>query len=178
MDQVDTHEWRTTWRAAAKEYYERQAEQRAAAATAAAEAERLYQEAVTAWIAAYGSPSQQARHAEGLLPQEELERAISDQVFRSLDGLPRYSDHSLRCSDYCPSHCLQLEISPATGLSEAEYVNLTAIRERIRESGSDGFTITLRLHSVGCSAAGFTKRVVAYVGTDWHGRILIRQYAL
>jgi hypothetical protein len=46
---------------------------------------------VAEWIAANGSPDQRARQAAGMLPVDEGIEALSDDVFRPLEGWTRYS---------------------------------------------------------------------------------------
>jgi hypothetical protein len=45
---------------------------------------------VAAWIAAHGTPEQQARHEDGVLPIDEAIEAMTDQAFTALAGRPRY----------------------------------------------------------------------------------------
>src|SRR5690606_3080318 len=46
--------------------------------------------AVADWVAAHGTPEQQARHAAGLLPMDEAIEAMADEAFASLADYPRY----------------------------------------------------------------------------------------
>ena len=45
---------------------------------------------IAAWIAAHGTPDQQARQAAGVLPMDEAIEAMTDDVFRALADQPRY----------------------------------------------------------------------------------------
>jgi hypothetical protein len=45
---------------------------------------------ISAWVAEHGTPDQQARHAAGLLPVEEVVQAIADHAFEALNDRPRY----------------------------------------------------------------------------------------
>jgi hypothetical protein len=46
--------------------------------------------ALAAWIAAHGTPDQQARYAAGVLPIEEAIEAMADLAFAVLADRPRY----------------------------------------------------------------------------------------
>src|SRR5690606_29348812 len=48
-------------------------------------------QAVAEWVAQHGTPEQQARHAAGLLPMEEVIEAMADQVFEAGSGFERYA---------------------------------------------------------------------------------------
>jgi hypothetical protein len=48
-------------------------------------------QAVAEWVAQHGTPEQQARHAAGLLPMEEVIDAMADQVFEAGSGFERYA---------------------------------------------------------------------------------------
>jgi hypothetical protein len=45
---------------------------------------------ISAWVAEHGTPDQQARHAEGVLPTEEVIEAIAEDGFSALCDRPRY----------------------------------------------------------------------------------------
>jgi hypothetical protein len=45
---------------------------------------------ISAWVAEHGTPDQQARHAAGVLPAEEVVEAIADDAFAALRDRPRY----------------------------------------------------------------------------------------
>jgi hypothetical protein len=68
-------------------------------------------QAIATWIATYGSPEQQARHAAGLLPMDEAIEAMTDEAFASLTAYPRYvRDRGL---------CLQAFLRQSPRYSEA-----------------------------------------------------------
>src|SRR5690606_11093920 len=58
-----------------------------------AEGVRVHEErklAVADWVAAHGTPEQQARHGAGLLPMDEAIEAMTDEAFAPLADYPRY----------------------------------------------------------------------------------------
>ena len=60
--------------------------------TAAQIASHAHKKQVVAdWVAQYGTPQQQARHAAGVLPIEEVIEAMTDQAFDAGAGFERYS---------------------------------------------------------------------------------------
>ena len=60
--------------------------------TAAQIASHAHKKQVVAdWVAQYGTPQQQARHAAGVLPIEEVIEAMTDQAFEAGTGFERYS---------------------------------------------------------------------------------------
>lgn len=57
--------------------------------------------AITEWVAAHGSPDQQARLAAGLLPAGEIVEAMTEDAFAALPDQPRYRlDGAARLQDY------------------------------------------------------------------------------
>ena len=46
---------------------------------------------VADWVAQFGTPQQQARHAAGVLPMEEVIDAMTDQAFEAGNGFERYA---------------------------------------------------------------------------------------
>ena len=73
--------------------------------TAAQIASHAHKKQVVAdWVAQYGTPQQQARHAAGVLPIEEVIEAMTDQAFDAGNRFERYAfDGAARLS--CPAGC-------------------------------------------------------------------------
>lgn len=135
---------------------------------------------LTAWIGAHGTTSQIARHAEGLLPEEELLTALRDWIFAGLSGETRYKkihgaevDHAGEC--YQPEY--RFGSDPAAALDEDEYAAL----QRIKQLAPHGATVLARVHYGQCQSECCTTRVVrcgALVAVTVLGRDLSREYAL
>jgi hypothetical protein len=56
---------------------------------------------IAEWVAQHGSADQRERHAEGLLPAEEVIAALTDEAFACVNDVPRYPlDGAVRLAQY------------------------------------------------------------------------------
>ena len=118
---------------------------RTARETARREARQARREAqIAAWVAEHGDENQQARHAEGLLPEDEAVAGIRRQTFACLDNVTRYeritaAEVRAACDDddAAAYDTPQFATVEAGSLDAEEYETLRAIRERLRAAGVD-----------------------------------------
>lgn len=138
--------------------------------------------AATAWIAEH-APELAARHAEDLLPTEELLTHVRDQVFGTIDA-PRYTKITpadVWHSDECDEPDAQYLVEPATELTAEEY----AVLVQIRIQAPEGATVEAREHRGWCDSCNSGERTnrdvvrrSALVTVTALGRTLSREYAL
>lgn len=165
-----------------------QAQARAEAeAKAKAEAERTEME----WLARYGTGNQRARHAEGLLPDEELLALVRGVVFGGLDYLAdgtqrrRYqrlhvADHAHHeeCSD---SDRVTFNVEEAQSLTAEQYDALCEVRALVA-SAPIPLVVEAREHVASCGGCPGTDdvriRYSLHVSGTWAGRMISREYAL
>ena len=107
------------------------------------------------WIAAHGTPDQQARQTAGVLPMDEAIEAITDTTFRALATRPRYLHDGIER--------LQQRVRQVRGhadavltrddlvVTSADAKNMTAAQWAIVQeiqTTLPGATVTLRMHQV------------------------------
>lgn len=165
-------------RAAAKKAREEgeRAEKKRAAREKEEEAERKEAQ-LTAWVREDGTESQRARHAEGLLAEDEIIDCIREQAFAPLSEWPRYE--KIKRGDMCTCeeawNCsINCETYDAASASDEEYNALVRMRSLVPSAG-----VTLRTHECTTSQCGETiqrpaLRVKIVVGT----LTLSREYAV
>jgi hypothetical protein len=110
---------------------------------------------IAEWLAANGTPDQQARQAAGVLPMEEAIEAITDQAFAVLANRPRYLHDGI---ERLQSHLRQLGAHAdavvrredlfvtsldAKGMSAAQWATVQQIQEAL-----PGATVALRVHKL------------------------------
>lgn len=61
--------------------------------------------AIADWIAEFGTPQQQARHAAGVLPMQEVLEAMADQAFAAGDSFERYPFDGAAASSSVSGNC-------------------------------------------------------------------------
>ena len=143
---------------------------------------------ITAWVAEYGTPDQQARHAAGVLPAEEVIEAIADEAFAALRDRPRYAgiDHT-RLQAYVrgyPPYRNAVVLPTDLAVSVTNAASVTAAQwtcaELIKAMMSDA-EIVVRSHAVGWKSdpnlpplMAFGVRVTRKIGPF----ILKREYAM
>ena len=123
-----------------------------AEAEAEAEAERKVKAQVRAqqisdWVAQYGSQNQQQRHAAGLLPEDEVSKAIESRIYAALEGYALYE--TLKASDVCECednvfdrYCkVSFDVYPAHAATAEEWEMMKEIRNAIPQA-----QIVLREH--------------------------------
>jgi hypothetical protein len=110
---------------------------------------------IVEWIAAHGTPDQQARQAAGVLPMEEAIEAMTDQVFAVLADRPRYEhDGHERLQVHMrrlPEHAvvvlsradLAITSADAKAMTAAQWAVVQDIQRLLPEA-----TVTLRSHKV------------------------------
>lgn len=97
---------------------------------------------ITGWIKKHGTPSQQARLKEGLLPESEAMQAMARDAFRSIDLLAtRYPHRQLEPAPHCTrtqcrrNNCaLQIDELSGASLSSEEYSFYSAIRSALQKT--------------------------------------------
>jgi hypothetical protein len=130
-----------------------EAKQRETAAQIASHEEK--KRAIADWIAEFGTPRQQARHAAGVLPMQEALEAMADQAFAAGDGFERYPfDGAIRLQQrlrQLPQHA-QVVVNPtdlkifgtdAVTATEAQWM----LVQRLQAAFADA-TVTLRQHRI------------------------------
>lgn len=108
---------------------------------------------VAEWVAAHGTPEQQARHAAGVLPMSEAIGGMTDQAFAALGDWPRYQrDGAARLQAHLrqfPQYseavvsALDLEVTSKTAVTAT--AEQWAAVQRIQALVPDA-TVTLREH--------------------------------
>jgi hypothetical protein len=154
-------------------------------------AQRAKRQERASWLAEWGTESQRARDAEGLLPQDELRDAIREWLFASLAGQQRYrrlTAGDVSHSDYCDEDCeVSYSVTDVEGLTVDEYETLTKIRALVSQDTArlaDRATVTARCHLAwpACEPAetdDYTvTRASAHVLVEYAGYKLSREYAL
>lgn len=121
---------------------------KAAREQAAAQAKADY---LDAWLAAHGSEDQRERHAEGLLPTDELMTAVEDWAFAGLGDTPRYqrigADDVAALFDDEPEvdvDDITCRAGDADEATPAQWAALKALRARL--VADETATVTLRQH--------------------------------
>jgi hypothetical protein len=130
-----------------------EAKQRETAAQIASHEEK--KRAIADWIAEFGTPQQQARHAAGVLPMQEVLEAMADQAFAAGDSFERYPfDGAARLQQrlrQLPQHA-QVAVNPtdlkifgtdAVTATEAQWM----LVQRLQAAFADA-TVTLRQHRI------------------------------
>jgi hypothetical protein len=107
------------------------------------------------WIAAHGTPDQQARQAAGVLPMEEAIEAMTDQVFAVLADRPRYEhDGQERLQAHArrfPEHqdvvisrdALLVTSADAKAMTAPQWAKVQDLQRSLPEAA-----VTLRVHKV------------------------------
>ncbi|MGE3844033.1 MAG: hypothetical protein AB7I50_20875 [Vicinamibacterales bacterium] len=107
------------------------------------------------WIAAQGTPDQQARHAAGVLPMEEAVEAMTDQALASLAEWPRYQHDGV---ERLQQHVRQLHHAADAVITRNDLVvtsanakEMTALQwvrvQNIQQAVPDA-SVTLRVHKL------------------------------
>jgi hypothetical protein len=112
---------------------------------------------IAEWIAAHGTPDQQARQAAGVLPMEEAIEAITDEAFRVLAGRPRYvhdgierlQQHVRQFREHADAVVTRDDVlvtsADAKHMTAAQWATVQEIQTAL-----PGATVTLRMHKVAC----------------------------
>ena len=110
---------------------------------------------VADWIAAHGTPDQQARIAAGVLPMEEAIEAITDEAFAALanrqrynhDGVERLQNHIRQLSQHADivvaRDDLLVTSADAKEMTAAQWAMVQEIGKLLPDA-----TVTLRLHKL------------------------------
>jgi hypothetical protein len=161
-------------------------EQRKAEARAAEEAtvasrdktarDNARSKALRLWIDKHGDDEQKARMAEGFLPEDE----ILDDVCAELLDLPGFQVYdNLRKGDACDCACagrVVITTSAPRYMDAHQFSRLQTAREAVPE----GAQVEVVEHRAACPACKCVPiaRLEARVTMQWHGWLLVRQYAL
>jgi len=155
--------------AEARHRREREAAEKAQAAASAA-----HRAALEAFIREHGTANQQARLAEGLLANREMQAAYNDHAFAAVADWPQAShladDEICSCERY-DDVCCEIEVDggEAEEVTAAEYEALTRLRARLPEA-----TIKPQVDVLSGSDCGSVARqhyMRAWLGDDTLGAI-------
>lgn len=112
---------------------------------------------IAEWIAAHGTPDQQARQAAGVLPMEEAIEAITDGAFGAFDHRPRYyhdgaerlQRHLRQVRQYLDAvvtrEALMVTSADAKEMTATQWSIVQEIRALLPAA-----TVTLRTHKLAC----------------------------
>lgn len=122
---------------------------------------------IAEWIVAHGTPEQQSRQAEGVLPMEEAIEAITNHVFATeyvryardgaatlqayLRQIPNYAGIVVTPSDLCVTS------ADAREATAAQWLIVKALRERFPEA-----TVKLRVHQLSTSQTPQAPRLTTF----------------
>jgi hypothetical protein len=115
-------------------YHARAAAQRDERTAAAAAGEAAKLAAIAAWVAEHGTPLQQSRHKDGMLPRAEATELMAAWVMES-HGVPAEDDRQICTDGSCP--CSESEI---TALPECAYTAWVSLRKGL----PDGYTVSFQ----------------------------------
>jgi hypothetical protein len=145
------------------------------------EADHRYCAAREALVRQIGTADQIGRLDDGLLPDEEADGLVYDHVFAPLADVARYvklTVADLSHAEGCAADEYDVQATfgaeDAAGVSGAEWTRLVAIRAALPEA-----EVTPREHVATCETCEEqTRRASARVAIQWHGRTLVREYAI
>jgi hypothetical protein len=139
------------------------------------------------WIAAHGTPEQQARQTAGLLSLREAIDLMTDQAFAALDDRPRYTPmraaqlqtHLRQCSEYADVVLTDADVRITTGdapsATAAQWVLLNTFKQQVPSA-----TVVLRHHAVAWrrrTDPPVLTSVGVLVTSDFGPFVLRREYA-
>jgi hypothetical protein len=141
--------------------------------------------AVTAaWIREYGTPSQKARHDEGVLPEAELLDAVRDWAFAPftdwLNSYDRITASDIEHHDECEGDDCEFSVGVLDEMTEAEYGQLLLVRQAAATAPLP-LVIEARYHKGwcdGCPGEDMVERSSVRITATWGGRKISREYAL
>ena len=143
-----------------------------------------YDQALAAAVCEWGDHSQRARQDEGVLPLTEAETVVRDELFRTLDDLPRYDrlrstdiEHDENCYQANPHY----NVAVLTDLTAVQYETFAAVRKAlVTARGQDDVRCEVRSHCGTCDACDgdmvYRRSVRAVI--RWHHRDFSREYAV
>lgn len=161
---------------AAEEKKRRETEERKQAEKEAAERRR---QALAAWVAERGTPSQKERYAENLLPEEELLASLRQYLFAPLSEFDRY--RKLKKDDFCECQYgngdVSYEVEKAESVGPEAFEKVKAIRQAAK--GIEGAEVTILAHTGTCSECEERiTRLSARVQIPFAEDVFSREYAL
>jgi len=110
---------------------------------------------IAEWIAAHGTPEQQARQAAGVLPMDEAIDAMTDRAFAAVAEYPQYvHDGVARLQEYLtqiPEHANAVVMRNDVQVTSANLDQMTAAQFALLQEVKrliPGATVTLRVHKI------------------------------
>ncbi len=140
-----------------------------------------------------GSPTQRERHAAHVLPEDELLTIVRAELFKELNGLPRWAlgraretmAKELRHTGHEHAPQLTFETGEVTELSAAPWEALKKINLAVSRTNQHPWlarggcaSIEIATHWVTCICEAEVSRSWAKVTIEWAGRVLVREYVL
>lgn len=152
----------------------KEAKEAAEAAEQAAKARREAQ--ISEWVYKKGTANQQARHAIGLLPEQEVIDCIRDEVFQPLAEFARYERMTRQGICECAGYTCEttFDVDDAKDLTAEQYDVYEKVKELMPEA-----TLEPRLHSgKGVECESVVERYALLVTVVVGELKLSREYAL
>lgn len=137
--------------------------------------------AIEAWLEEHGDDDQKERHIAGFLSDEEIIDEALHKIFEIEEDehVPLRKELACDCDRGCASavrFSVQPIVAGVTPLDSRQFSTL----DRIRETAPDGATVEARTHRASCPECKCTPiaRLTARVCLEWHGYLLVKEYAL